>query len=186
MGAPAFFVALTDEEREWNRVHGAEECSQAPCGTSWALWPSAPLFDAERGRAWVLYGLYNDAHPSGIGVASWDGPDEPVVRHRVGDSWLLFTNPQPELANAPTIFDGHLYAFGCQRDFLAHECMLGRAPLTSPDDPNAWQFFDGARWSPRIEDAVVLFEGLRSWKYHSTAFSTAGSLSILHRSRIAQ
>ena len=96
VGAPRLLVDLTDEERAWNEAHGPEDCPEAPCHAGWALWPSEPLYDEAAGRAWLLYGLYSDAWPSGIGVASWGGLDAPVERRRVGGSWLLFPGPETE------------------------------------------------------------------------------------------
>jgi hypothetical protein len=159
VGAPRLFVDLTDEEREWNRVHGPEECDASPCHASWALWPSAPLYDEATGRAWVLYGLYNSSLESGIGVASWDGLDAPVVRHRIGDSWLLFPDPDPEWANAPVVHDGYLYAFGCPRRVLSRPCSLARVPLDAVDDRSAWTFFDGTEYTTDMNAAAPLFDG---------------------------
>ncbi|MCA9689912.1 MAG: DUF4185 domain-containing protein [Myxococcales bacterium] len=159
VGAPRFFIELTAEEKAWNALHGPEECDEPPCGVMWALWPSAPMMDPAGDRAWILYGLFNSEHPSGIGVASWAGLDQPVVRHRIGDSWLLFPEPQPEWANAPVIFDGSLYAFACPREGLARPCSIGRAPLDAVDEPSAWRFFDGDAWSPDMDDADELFHG---------------------------
>jgi hypothetical protein len=159
VGAPRFFVELTDEEKEWDRVHAPEQCEAPPCHVRWALWPSAPLFDEASGRAWILYGLYNEHNPSGIGVASWDGLDKPVVRHRIGESWLLFPKPEPEWANAPVVHDGHLYAFGCVPDGLSRPCSLARVPLSAVDDRAAWTFFDGETYGSDMAAASVLFEG---------------------------
>lgn len=85
----------------------------------WALWPSGPLWDAQRERAWILYGLYNDELASGIGVAVWTSLDQPVERLQVDGSYLLFPAPEPEWANAPVVAGDWLYAFGCVQEGLA-------------------------------------------------------------------
>jgi hypothetical protein len=159
VGAPRFFVELSDEEKAWNDLHAAQDCPEAPCGKGWALWPSGPLFDEQRQRAWVLYGLYNDEFPSGIGIASWDALDQPVVRHMVGDSWLLFPAPEVEWANAPVVYGDWLYAFGCPLRGLSRPCMLARAPLEDPRDRAAWRFWDGDGWSSSSSEAEKLFQG---------------------------
>lgn len=159
VGAPRYFVDRTGEEIRWDVAHAAQDCPMAPCGVRWALWPSQPLFDEARGTAWVLYGLFNDAQPSGIGIARWRGLDQPVERLRVGDSWLLFPRGEPEYANAATVHDGHLYAFGCTLDFVTRHCSLARVPLDHGAERAAWTFFDGATWTSDYRHARPLFDG---------------------------
>jgi hypothetical protein len=157
--APRFFVELTDEENAWNDLHAAEDCPEAPCSVRWALWPSDPQWDPQRERAWILYGLYNDEHPSGIGIASWDGLDQPVVRRQVGDSWLLFPAPEIEWGAGLVVADDFLYAFGCPRVGLARHCRLARVPLEDPSDRSAWRFWHGDDWSSSDEKTERLFDG---------------------------
>lgn len=158
-GAPTYLIPLSDDEAAWDAAHAPEDCPEAPCGTRWALWPSMPLFDAEAGRAWFLFGLYEEHHPSGIGVASWDGLDAPVVRHSVDGSGLLFPEPEREWSNAPVVHDGHLWAFGCERQGWDRPCALARVPLDAVDQRDAWRFFDGEGWSADARDAADLFDG---------------------------
>lgn len=162
IGAPRYFVELSASEKQWDDLHAAEECALAPCASRWALWPSQPLWDETNERAWVLYGIYNDHGPSGIGVASWNGLDEPVVRHRFhegDDGWLLFPAPEPEWANAPVVHDGWLYAFACGGAELAWPCRLARVPIDAVTQRAAWRFFDGAGWAEEMTTAATLFEG---------------------------
>lgn len=159
-GLPRYFVPRTEQEIAWDDAHAAEQCSEPPCHSRWAIWPSAPLFDAASGRAWILYGLYNDYQPSGIGVAVWRDPDELPERLRVADSWLLFPGSEPEYANAPIVFEGHLYAFGCVLgDGFSRPCTLARVPLAEVADRSAWRFFDGDGWAANYRDASTLFDG---------------------------
>lgn len=159
VGAPRLFVELSAEEVAWNDLHAAEDCPEQPCLTRWALWPSDPLYDPERERAWIFYGLYNDAFPSGIGIASWDGLDLPVVRRQIDGSWLLFPAPEIEWGAAAVVHDDKLWAYGCKQDGLERRCMLARAPLEDPSDRAAWRFWDGDAWSSTADDAEVLFDG---------------------------
>jgi hypothetical protein len=158
VGAPRYFVELDAEELAWNDAHAGEDCPEAPCGVRWALWPSDPQFDETRNRAWILYGLYNDEFPSGIGIASWDGLDQPVVRRKIDDSYMLFPAPETEWGAGLVIDDDHLYAFGCPREFLARKCMLGRVPLEDPSDRAAWRFWKDGEWGTS-QNAETLFEG---------------------------
>jgi hypothetical protein len=152
VGAPRYFVELSADERAWNDLHASGD---------WALWPSDPQFDAERNRAWILYGLYNDELPSGIGIASWDGLDQPVVRRTFGDddSYLLFPAPETEWGAGMVIDDDWLYAFGCRHHALSRPCMIGRAPLEDPSDRASWRFFDGDDWNVDSDRAEQLFDG---------------------------
>jgi hypothetical protein len=162
VGAPRYFVELDAEERAWNDLHKAGDggdCAEPPCGVRWALWPSSPQFDAARNRAWIFYGLYNDELPSGIGIASWDGLDQPVVRRKLGDSYLLFPAPEIEWGAGLVIDDDQLYAFGCRHESFARPCMLARAPLEDPSDRAAWRFWDGDAWSSESDEAEQLFDG---------------------------
>lgn len=158
-GAPRYFIERTDEELAWDQAHAGQDCPVAPCGVRWALWPSQPLFDEAHATAWVLYGLYNDAQPSGIGIARWSGLEHPVERARLGDSWLLFPHGEPEYANAATVFEGHLYAFGCTLDFVKRHCSLARVAFDAAADRSAWTFFDGHDWVSDYRLARTLFDG---------------------------
>lgn len=161
VGAPRFLIELTDDERAFDRDHAGDPCAVEPCNTRWALWPSDPLWDEARGQAWFLYGLYADGEASGIGVATWRGLDQPVVRQRMPNgSWLLFPGDVDlEWSNAPTVFDDHLFTFGCPQAGLSRPCSLARVPLASVADRTAWRFWDGHDWSADPDDRVVLFEG---------------------------
>jgi len=159
VGAPRYFIDRSAEEVAWDDAHAAETCASPPCGVRWAIWPSAPLYDSTTDTAWVLYGLYADTQPSGIGVAIWRGLDQSVERQRVGDSWLLFPSGEPEYANAPTVHDGYLYAFACTGDFYSRPCTLGRVPLAEVATRASWRFYDGASWVADYHQARSLFEG---------------------------
>jgi hypothetical protein len=157
--APRYFVELTAEEKAWNDLHAAEDCPEEPCSVRWALWPSDPQWDAQRERAWIFYGLYNDEHPSGIGIASWDGLDQPVVRRQIGDSWLLFPAPEIEWGAGLVVADDFIYAFGCPQAGLARHCRLGRVPLEDPSNRAAWRFWNGDEWSSNDDKTEKLFTG---------------------------
>lgn len=159
VGAPAYLIPLTAAEVAFNEAHAPEDCPEAPCGTRWALWPSQPLVDATADRAWFLYGLYADDRPSGIGVATWGGLDQPVQRVDFDGSWLLFPQPEVEWANAPVVHDGFLWTFGCPIDFVARPCSLARVPIGEVDRRGSWRFWDGRDFVRDANDAATLFDG---------------------------
>lgn len=158
VGAPRYLVPRTAEEEAWDDAHASPECAEAPCGVRTALWPSEPLVDEATGRAWILFGRFHEVLGSGIGVASWDGPDDPVVRLD-GEQGLLFPEGHREWANGPLVHEDHLYAFGCTPRGLARPCALGRVPLARVPERSAWTFWDGAAWSAEEADARDLFAG---------------------------
>lgn len=159
LDAPRYFVELSAEEKAWNDLHAAEDCPQKPCGVRWALWPSSPVWDPKRERAWIFYGLFNEEFQDGIGIASWDGLDQPVVRRQIGDSWLLFPRPEIEWGAGLVAADDFIYAFGCPQSGLARHCRLARVPLEDPSDRAAWRFWTGDEWSASSSKTARLFEG---------------------------
>lgn len=158
-GVPALFIDLSEEERAWDEAHAAEDCAQQPCGSRWAIWPSAPLVHPTEGHAWLLYLLLNEHHDSGVGLARWEGLDQPVQRQAVGDGWLLFPAPEPEFSNGALVEGEHLYAFACEQDGWDRPCSLARVDIDRVAERDAWRFFDGAAWSSDIADRAALFDG---------------------------
>lgn len=170
-GAPAYFVAPTDDEWAFNRAHRGENCAEPPCGARWAVWPGTMVFDEARSRALVFYGLIyaepGDFNFRGVGssVAVWNSFDElprrPVVSPRAEHPTLLFGENEPPWGTGAALVDDQLTVFGCgEKDKgLAPPCRLARVAPESVLDRAAWRFFDGSGWVSDASRATVLFEG---------------------------
>ena len=76
-GAPRYFIAPTADEDAFNIAHRGSPCSAAPCGARWAVWPGAPVWDADSSRALIFYQLIYaepgdfNFHGVGASVAVW-------------------------------------------------------------------------------------------------------------------
>jgi len=167
-GAPAYALAPTAEEAEFNALHRGDAC-QDPCGARWAVWPGTPMFDEERDRALIFYGLIYaepgdfNFHGVGQGLAVWErfeeAPLRPVVDPAAEHPTLLFAEGEPSFGNGAAVLDADLHTFGCLQDGLENDCFLGRVALESALDRAAWRFWDGAAWSSDLSAAAVLFDG---------------------------
>ncbi len=111
-----------------------------------------------RGDTSPLVSDLNRTMPSRL-QGRWRGLDQPVERLKVGDSWALFTEGEPEFGNAPFILDGLIYTHGCTLDFVTHQCRIARVSLDSVADRSTWRFYDGEGWVPQLDQAAVVFEG---------------------------
>lgn len=155
VGAPAYLVELTRDEIAFNEKHRGDGCAEPPCNVRFALWPGPPVWDRARQRAWIFYGLFNDAAPSGIGIALWERFEE-APKRREG---RLFSREEPEYAIAPQVIDDQLHAFACMHHGKPAPCPLGRAPLEAADQRSKWTFWDGQTWVSDWSRAAPLFEG---------------------------
>lgn len=170
-GAPAYFIAPTDDEWAFNHAHLGDHCAEPPCGARWAVWPGTMVFDPARDRALIFYGLVyaetGDFNFHGVGnsVAVWSSfessPERPLVSPDAGHPTLLFEENDPPWGTGATVVDGDLYALGCgeKAQGLAPPCRLARVALDSVLDRAAWRFFDGRDWSVDASRAAVLFTG---------------------------
>jgi Domain of unknown function (DUF4185) len=167
-GAPAYFLAPTDDEAAFIAAHQGDTCSEQPCGARYAAWPGAPLFDAARNRALVPYGLVwaapGDFNFYGVGqsFAVWSDfsslPERPVVSPGAAHPTLLFAQDEPGFGTAAVIAGDALFAFGCVQDGLTFHCLLGQVDLPSVFDRSAWRFWDGAEWSASLTSAQPVFD----------------------------
>ena len=74
---------------------------------------------------------------------------------------MLFRGDEPGFGAAAAVADGSLYAFACAPDTsgFVSPCKLARAPLKDVLVRSSWQFWDGAKFSARLEDAAEVFTG---------------------------
>jgi Domain of unknown function (DUF4185) len=167
-GAPAYFLAPTDDEAAFITAHQGDPCDEQPCGARFAAWPEAPLFDAARNRALVPYGLVWAApgdfnfYSVGRSFAVWSDftalPERPVVSPGAEHPTLLFAQDEPNFGSAIAIDGDDLYAFGCDQDGLSFHCLLAKVALASVLDRLAWLFWDGANWSSALTSAQPVFD----------------------------
>lgn len=178
MGAPREFFPRTQDEEAFNRRHvdrGLGRCA-APCGARYAIWGSAPVFDAKRRRALLSYGkVYSEPGEFnfrilGTSIAIWEdfesGPVRPRVVSSLADPTLLFDAKEGEFG-IPVIAEHFLYLLACSsaRDD-SHACHLARAPLEDALRRTAYRFRTAKGWSEAVEDAAPLFEGSPNMTVH--------------------
>jgi hypothetical protein len=166
-GAPRYLIAPTADEQAFNDAHAGDDCAEKPCGARWAVWPGRPMFDAARDRALIPYGLIyaepGDFNFRGVGqsFATWKSldevPERPIVDASAEHPDLLFHEGEPGWSTLVVEGDD-LFIFACNGD-LSKPCRLARVPLDKALDRSAFRYFDGSRWSARLEDAATLFDG---------------------------
>lgn len=166
-GAPLHLVAPTAEEEAFNAAHRGDPCAETPCGARWAAWPGRPVFDEERNRAIIPYGLVYaepgawNFHGVGQSFALWSDfealPERPIADPAAEHPTLVFHEGEPGYGIAPVIADGALHVFACEGNDKA--CTLARAPLDRLLERAAWQYWDGGGWSSDMGQAEALFDG---------------------------
>jgi hypothetical protein len=173
-GAPRYFIAPTADEAKFNADHRGDACAVAPCGARWAVWPGPPIWDAERNRALIFYGLIHaepgDFNFQGVGqsIAVWDAfdadPARPELAPGTDHPTILFGEDEPGWGTAAVIDGDQLYAFACDSDEsgLAPPCYLARVPAANALERAAWRFFDGDGWSSDEANPAALFDGAPS------------------------
>jgi Domain of unknown function (DUF4185) len=167
-GHPRRLLPFTPEEAAYNAQHLGEDCAVPPCGARWALWPGAALWDAKRQRVLVFYQLIHalpgpfNFEGRGSSLALWSAEEQaatrPIVAAGTAYPTLLLQGAEPAFGSAARIEQGVLYAFGCQRDELAHHCLLGRVPVEKALERRAWAFWDGRRFSPDLRAAEPVLD----------------------------
>lgn len=175
LGAPHELFVQTEVERAFNQAHRGPDCQEQPCGARWALWPGPMVWDEARQRALIVYTkIYGEPgewnfHGVGIGIAVWEGIDQPVqrpvVRPEAEHPTLLWSEKEVNLGSAAVVDGEMLYLFGCHG--TDKSCKLGRAPLASVHSIDAWQYYAGSdRWSPEADDAIGLFNAMDMTSVH--------------------
>jgi hypothetical protein len=167
VGAPTMILPETPAEQAFNQAHNGTNCQTTPCGTRWALWPSAIVVNPVDNTALIFY-MVVSAMPGnfnfqGIGtsVATWQDiqqqPQRPTLNPPIVPDHpdLLFTQNEPGFGSAAFISNGMLYVYGC--DYTSG-CKLGRVSPANAQVRSAWSFYAGAgNWSAQIGDAVTVF-----------------------------
>ncbi|MEZ4294687.1 MAG: hypothetical protein R3B70_06900 [Polyangiaceae bacterium] len=171
-GAPRYFLAPTADEAAFNAEHAGDDCEVTPCRARFGVWPSEPVWDEERNRALVFYGLIysepGDFNFSGVGtsIAVWSGPDEaperPEVRPGEEHPTLMWKADERAPEGSGSFVSGSdLCAFQCRQEGLSRPCVLYSAPLADALDPAAWRAWDGSAWTSDLEAGEDLFHGAR-------------------------
>lgn len=167
-GAPVRILEPTQDEAAYNANHAGGACPVAPCGVYYDSRPTSLVWDATRNRALMLYELayFEPGKDTSLGrsVALWsalDGkPARPVVSQGEHPT-MLFGGGEPGFGAATAAADGYLYSFACAPDAskLVSPCKLARVPLDAVLVRSSWQFWDGAGFSAKLENAADLFTG---------------------------
>jgi hypothetical protein len=167
-GAPRHLIPPTTSEQAFNDAHWGDDCRAEPCGARWAVWPGTPVWDSDRERALILYGLVyaepGDMNFAGMGesIAEWTDPDRdpvrPVVDPDAEHPDALWGPGEDEPGVTANIVDDRLVSFACPQEGIDRPCRLASAPLDHIWDATAWQWWDGSAWGPR-DKAKTLFEG---------------------------
>ncbi|HSR95575.1 MAG TPA: DUF4185 domain-containing protein [Kofleriaceae bacterium] len=167
-GAPVRILGPTQDEAAYNADHAGSTCPVTPCGVYYDSRPTSLVWDADRSRALMMYELayFEPGKDTSLGrsVALWsalDGtPARPVVSQGEHPT-MLFRGDEPGFGAAAAVADGYLHAFACAPDVsgFVSPCKLARVPLADVLVRSSWQFWDGAAFSARLEDAANLFTG---------------------------
>jgi hypothetical protein len=153
-GTPTQLVPFDELESAYNRLSGRSDDRVA-------LWPGSVLAQDD-GSALVFFREVLVApgvlhfRVLGAGIATVP----PGARVAVRDGNLLFRAPDPAFASGAVRDGGFVFLYGCHRiDRQAFGCDVARVPATDVRDRTAYEFWDGARWSPDVRRAAVALEG---------------------------
>jgi hypothetical protein len=129
VGAPAYFLAPTDDEADFIAAHQGDPCAEQPCGARYAAWPESPLFDAARSLALIPYMLVwaapgdFDFYSVGQSFAVWNDfstlPERPVVSPGSAHPTMIFSQDEPGFGTSVDIDGDTLYAYACVQDGLS-------------------------------------------------------------------
>ncbi len=168
-GVPIEFLPYTSDELAYNAAHDSAHCTAAPCGAEYAMWPGAVVLDAPRGRALFFYGEIQRVAGqsgwtyigSGIAVATPDGKFvRPIENPSSPTPTLIWDATEGGFDGGAVVAGNTLYSYGCVAGFLVMHCRVGRAPLAGALDKTQWTYYAGNdTWSPRVADAVTVFDG---------------------------
>lgn len=179
-GAPAYFLAPTEDEAAFNVAHRGDPCKEQPCGARFAVWPGAPVFDAARNRALIPHGLISaapgelDFHGVGQSFAVWTdfakAPERPVVAPGTKHPTILFAEGEAPYGMVSVIDGEFLYGFGCFHAGWDFHCPIGRVALDHVFERSAWRFWDGGSWSESIAAAKPVLDASSIVSVHFNAY----------------
>lgn len=163
-GGPRYFVPPTEDEAKFNADHAGDDCAVPPCRARFAVWPGPPLWDEERGRALVFYGLIyaepGDFNFQGVGqsLGVWHDVDgyveRPVLSSDADHPTLMWSASEPPWGAGAVIDGERLYALEC-----VDACALAMVPVADALDKSAWRVWDGDGWTSNVEARAALFAG---------------------------
>jgi hypothetical protein len=153
-GTPVQLVPFDELEAAYNRLSGRSDDRVA-------LWPASVLAQDD-GSALVFFREVLVApgrlhfRVLGSGVATV----RPGSRTAARDGNLLFHSPAPAFSSGAVRSDGFVYLYGCHRvDRPGFGCDVARVRTAEVHDPAAYEFWDGAAWSPAVRRAAVVLAG---------------------------
>ncbi len=153
-GTPVQVVPFEELEAAYNRLGGGSNDRVA-------LWPASVL--AQDGGSALVFFREVLVAPGplrfrvlGTGI----GTVRPGATTAVRDDDLLFHSPDPAFSSGAVRTDGFVYLYGCHRtDRQGFGCDVARVSETAVHDRAAYEFWDGAGWSPRVRRAAVVLPG---------------------------
>jgi hypothetical protein len=153
-GTPTQVVPFDDLEAAYNDLSGRSDDRVA-------LWPASVL-GQEDGSALVFFREVLVAPGQlhfrvlGTGIATV----RPGAQVGARDGNLLFNSPEPAFSSGAVRRNGFVYLYGCHRvDRQGFGCDVARVPDADTRDRAAYEFWDGAAWSPDVRRAAVALEG---------------------------
>ncbi len=192
LGAPKECLPKTEAEQIFNQAHDSSDSNcEEPCGARYALWPESMVVDDNTGNAYVFYNkIYGEPgewnfHSVGSSVAVFHDPLEPPTRPEMNvvsdDPTLLFGPSEPVVGPGAFVHDGHVYAYGCNGDF-GDRCKVGRVPMESIMDRDAWRFYKSGSWKSSLKDASTVMIGASImtvyWNEHIGSFLAVYSVPL--------
>ena len=167
---PALLLPFTDAEKAFNVVHAKDDCTVAPCGTRWALWPGAIVADTINNRMLLFYEkLYIGPGElnytiSGYGIAPWNNFEAPSQRIELNPGHeyptLIFGPDEPGFGDAAVIIDRMLYVYGCSLDGVRIPCRIARVDLDRVFDKKHWETWtDDGSWNTNLLKSKPVFNG---------------------------
>jgi len=153
-GTPVQLIPFDELEAAYNRLSGRSDDRVA-------VWPASVLAQDD-GSALVFFREVLVApgrlhfRVLGAGIATI----RPGARIARRDGNLLFQSPDPAFSTGAVRAGGFVYLYGCHRTRgQGFGCDVARVAAADVHDPAAYEFWDGAAWSPEIRRAAVALEG---------------------------
>lgn len=153
---------------------GSPEQPQAvltpPDGKGW-FWLHDAVADSE-GKLHVMLGQFDRTPDGGAlgfeAIGGWLAEMEVTASGPKVTGYQKLPHFQKAEAGKPAIFFGtsllhdeeHLYVYGVRDHGFTKEAVVARVPAESLHKADAWEFFDGKSWSPKMDDARPVAENV--------------------------